>query len=140
MRICLILLYFSSTYLNFIYIEQSFQNKTFHVYRENSYKPKNHILTSSVFLSTISIPAIHKNKNTTFEIQSIITADFHTKPTMCLVKEGRAVTTKQAFISYSLRIRLARGIAFDTAYRKCIIDDKSSDEIGYFFSIQIRAN
>ena len=140
MRICLILPYFSSTSLNFTYIEQSFQNETFHIYRENSYKPKNHILTSSVFLSTIFIPAMHKNKNTTFEIQSILTADFHTKPTMYLVKEGRAATTKQANISYLLRIRLARGITFDTAYRKCIMHDKYSDEIGYFFSIQIRAN
>ena len=59
---------------------------------------------------------------------------------MYLVKEGRAVTTKKAYISYLIRIRLARGITFDTAYRKCIIDDKYSDEIGYFLSIQIRAN
>ena len=59
---------------------------------------------------------------------------------MYLVKEGRAATTKQANISYLLRIRLARGITFDTAYRKCIMHDKYSDEIGYFFSIQIRAN
>ena len=49
---------------------------------------------------------------------------------MYLVKEGRAATTKQANISYLLRIRLARGIAFDTAYRKCIVDDKYSNEIG----------
>ena len=49
---------------------------------------------------------------------------------MCLVKEGRAVTARQANISYLLRIRLARGIAFDTAHRKCIADDKYSNEIG----------